>query len=424
MTRCTSSSPPTASPARSRPARPPRRWPKGGVSAAPHDRLTLLPLSDGGPGFCRRAHPSPRRPEVAVPSATRSAATCPPPCSWPSTTVGRTVYVETAQACGLHLLGRDERDPSRTSSYGVGSCSRRRWPSGRTVVVVGLGAAAPTTGAPACWPRSGSAPRRRSPGAAPGWPTSPTTGCRGWSRRASGSGGVELVVATDVDLALLGLQGASASAAADKGATPEVAQQLEGALGRLHRGRAAHPAAGQGPAHRCRPAAGPRAGGRRRRWSGLRPAAARRPRPERGRRGAAGRRFRRPARCRGPAGHRRGGASTGRACTARWWPASPRPRWPWPSPPSCWPGRPSSAAGRRWRSGSAGPTRWRSAPTGCRLFEADPAGTLAARAARVATTWSPAPRRHVVRLTAAGNTSRRPWVGTVDRTPLRRAVSS
>ena len=45
--------------------------------------------------------------------------------------------------------------------------------------------------------------------------------------------GVELVVAADVDLTLLGFHGASASAAADMGATPEGAQQLEGALGRL-----------------------------------------------------------------------------------------------------------------------------------------------------------------------------------------------
>ena len=45
--------------------------------------------------------------------------------------------------------------------------------------------------------------------------------------------GVALVVAADVDLTLLGFHGASASAAPDMGATPEGAQQLEGALGRL-----------------------------------------------------------------------------------------------------------------------------------------------------------------------------------------------
>ena len=43
--------------------------------------------------------------------------------------------------------------------------------------------------------------------------------------------GVELVVATDVDVPLLGLHGASAGFAAQKGATPEQAQDLERALG-------------------------------------------------------------------------------------------------------------------------------------------------------------------------------------------------
>jgi glycerate kinase len=45
--------------------------------------------------------------------------------------------------------------------------------------------------------------------------------------------GVELVLATDVESPLLGLQGASAVFSPQKGASPEVAQALEGALGRF-----------------------------------------------------------------------------------------------------------------------------------------------------------------------------------------------
>jgi glycerate kinase len=44
---------------------------------------------------------------------------------------------------------------------------------------------------------------------------------------------VELVIATDVESPLLGLQGASAVFSPQKGASPEVAQALEGALGRF-----------------------------------------------------------------------------------------------------------------------------------------------------------------------------------------------
>jgi glycerate kinase len=45
--------------------------------------------------------------------------------------------------------------------------------------------------------------------------------------------GVDLVLATDVENPLLGFKGASAVFGPQKGATPEVAQELEGALGRF-----------------------------------------------------------------------------------------------------------------------------------------------------------------------------------------------
>ncbi len=46
-------------------------------------------------------------------------------------------------------------------------------------------------------------------------------------------GGIELLIATDVDSPLLGLHGASAVFAPQKGASPAVAQALESALGRF-----------------------------------------------------------------------------------------------------------------------------------------------------------------------------------------------
>jgi glycerate kinase len=65
--------------------------------------------------------------------------------------------------------------------------------------------------------------------------------------------GIELVIASDVDCPLLGFHGASAGFAAQKGATPERAQQLERCLGDFaaaagtalgDRGAAATPGAG------------------------------------------------------------------------------------------------------------------------------------------------------------------------------------
>jgi glycerate kinase len=59
----------------------------------------------------------------------------------------------------------------------------------------------------------------------------PDDGLQGLPRARERLQGVDLVLATDVDSPLLGLQGASAVFAPQKGATPEMAQELESALG-------------------------------------------------------------------------------------------------------------------------------------------------------------------------------------------------
>ena len=56
---------------------------------------------------------------------------------------GDTAYVESAQAAGLDLLGRGERDPKLTTSYGVGLLLVAAMESGARRVVVGLGGSGP-----------------------------------------------------------------------------------------------------------------------------------------------------------------------------------------------------------------------------------------------------------------------------------------
>ena len=84
---------------------------RGWSAAAPHDDLVLAPLSDGGPGFldvlgepsaARRWRPTVSDPlGRAVPAAVLVV----------DDDGTRTAYVEAAQACGLHLVDADERDP-------------------------------------------------------------------------------------------------------------------------------------------------------------------------------------------------------------------------------------------------------------------------------------------------------------------------
>ena len=199
----------------------------GWRSAAPGDELDVAPLSDGGPGLVDVL-------AAALPVAVRHVVTVQDPLGRPVPAAflldGPTAYVEAAQACGLHLLDDRERDPKRTSSYGVGQLLGAAVDAGARRVVVGLGGSATNDGgAGMLWAlgpegHDGQGMRLEPGGARlrgieriDGWPVLE---------------GVELVAATDVDSPLLGLHGASATFGPQKGATREDVALLDGALAR------------------------------------------------------------------------------------------------------------------------------------------------------------------------------------------------
>ncbi|HZD97065.1 MAG TPA: glycerate kinase, partial [Micromonosporaceae bacterium] len=76
------------------------------------DHLDLRPLSDGGPGFVDVL-------DAALSGKRLPVATVDPigrPVSGDVLIAGDMAYVESADACGLHLLSPAERDPKVTSS--------------------------------------------------------------------------------------------------------------------------------------------------------------------------------------------------------------------------------------------------------------------------------------------------------------------
>ncbi len=206
---------------------------EGWRRAAPHDRLTLLPLSDGGPGFLDVLARALGGETVAVTVSDPLGRPVPAALLLVERDGRRTAYVETAQACGLHLLGSGERDPCRTSSYGVGQLLAAALAEGATRLVVGLGGAGTNDGGAGMLAALGAGPEEalaRGGAALAGLPDEGLSGLAAVRERLRGT---EVVVATDVDVTLLGFHGASASYAQDMGATPESAQRLEAALGRL-----------------------------------------------------------------------------------------------------------------------------------------------------------------------------------------------
>jgi glycerate kinase len=82
----------------------------GWRQTAPHDLVTLLPLSDGGPGFLdvlSWALPADQVETVMLTVADPLGREVPAAILVRTDGGRRTAYVESAQAAGLHLLGAD-----------------------------------------------------------------------------------------------------------------------------------------------------------------------------------------------------------------------------------------------------------------------------------------------------------------------------
>ncbi|MGI8538139.1 MAG: glycerate kinase family protein [Mycobacteriales bacterium] len=201
----------------------------GWRAAAPDDQLDLAPLSDGGPGFVDvLAAALPDAVWRVVPVEDPLARTV--PAQW--LLDGSTAYLESAQACGLHLLTDDERDPMTTTTYGVGQLLTAALDAGASRLVVGLGGSATNDGGAGTLAALGlsrydAAGERLAPGGGPLGELARLDG-RPDPRLAS----VELVAATDVASPLLGLRGASAVFGPQKGASREDVPLLDAALTR------------------------------------------------------------------------------------------------------------------------------------------------------------------------------------------------
>ena len=197
--------------------------------AAPDDEVDLAPLSDGGPGFVDVL-------ATALPDAERRTVTVEDALARPVRAdvllAGTTAYVESAQACGLHLLTPTERDPLRTTTYGVGQLLTAAVDAGARRIVVGLGGSATNDGGAGLLAALGL--RRLD---AAGGQLAPGGLALREVERLDGTidprlADVEVVAASDVESPLLGLYGASSVFGPQKGATREDVALLDGALTR------------------------------------------------------------------------------------------------------------------------------------------------------------------------------------------------
>ena len=204
---------------------------KGWARTAPSDRLTLVPLSDGGPGFVDVLAENLDGEVHAVVTTDPLGREVPATILLTSGAGGRTAYIESAQAAGLHLLAPDERDPTRTSTVGVGTLVLAALDAGARRIVVGLGGSGTNDAGAGLLAALGAGPTQRLGRGGLALEATTPDDVAGLDRARERLRGVDLVIASDVDSPLLGLKGASAVFGPQKGATEEDAQRLENALG-------------------------------------------------------------------------------------------------------------------------------------------------------------------------------------------------
>jgi glycerate kinase len=197
----------------------------GWRSVAPGDELVAMPLADGGPGFLEVL-------EAALGGRLLPVSTVDPlggPAAGSVLVVGETAYLESAQACGLHLVAPSDRDPKITTSYGLGVLIEAAVETGAREIVIGLGGSATNDAGAGALAALGAAPVDAAGYALPygGAALAACAGLAGAPRLRD----VRLIAATDVDSPLLGLHGASSVYGPQKGATDADVLLLDAALG-------------------------------------------------------------------------------------------------------------------------------------------------------------------------------------------------
>jgi glycerate kinase len=200
----------------------------GWARRAPGDQLELAPMADGGPGFVDVLHASLGGDLLAV------TVTGPYGDQVPGTVLVHdgTAYVESAQACGLHLTPPERRDPERATTRGVGELVAAALDAGAARVVVGLGGSGTNDGGAGLLAALGAT--AEPAGALDRGPSSlATLESVDLTAARTRVGSATITAATDVDNPLLGLIGATSVYGPQKGVAEDRKIAVDATLERL-----------------------------------------------------------------------------------------------------------------------------------------------------------------------------------------------
>ncbi|MBM3959745.1 MAG: glycerate kinase [SAR202 cluster bacterium] len=204
----------------------------GITRALPAAELILVPVADGGDGTLQALVDSSRG--KILKSRVTDPLGRPVEAQWGSMGDGQTAVIEMARSSGLALLKLPERDPLRTTTFGVGELFKAALDAGHRKFILGIGGSATNDGGAGFAqalgfrlldkdgneiPRGGAALARLS--------KIDRTHADPRLRDA------EVTVACDVNNPLCGPTGASAIFGPQKGATPAMIKELDAALARF-----------------------------------------------------------------------------------------------------------------------------------------------------------------------------------------------
>ena len=202
-----------------------------GVKRVISDAETVLvPVADGGDGTLETL-------VEATGGDIRSAKVTGPigepvEAEWGALGDGESAMIEMARTSGLALLSLDERDPLRTTTYGLGEIIREALDAGFRSFIVGIGGSATNDGgagmAQALGVRLLDESGNDLPPGGAALADLRKINTSGLDARAAAS---QFSVACDVSNPLTGPEGASAVYGPQKGATPDLVEQLDDALG-------------------------------------------------------------------------------------------------------------------------------------------------------------------------------------------------
>ncbi|MDE2838641.1 MAG: glycerate kinase [Chloroflexota bacterium] len=202
---------------------------EGVLRTIPDAQTVLVPVADGGDGTLEtlvEATGGDIRPTTVTGPTGRPVS-----AEWGALGDGQTAVIEMARTSGLALLSVAERDPLHATTYGLGEAVREALDAGFRSFIMGIGGSATNDGgagmAQALGIRLLDEHGKDLPAGGAALADLRTIDMSGLDERALGA---RFSVACDVSNPLTGPEGASAVYGPQKGATPELVEQLDAAL--------------------------------------------------------------------------------------------------------------------------------------------------------------------------------------------------